>query len=719
MVRYPVLITLFLLVRYMTSNKNIIASNSLVLVNTAIDSNAIVLLSNTSFGSIITVRDLTGDVRSNIPIYISTVTSVQFVNSLDSNFLIQQPFGSLSFAAAGSNKWSVLNTFAFNTPTPTAVSTPVVNISSILFKDIGINSYGRASVLNISSFLQLDGSNVVGGGDEGDGDEEPVVIPDPLVQQSIFASTITVSGSNVQLTPTKSYSFYVTGVKDPFEPSSTNIRTSQNGSNWSNFSVEFINGFGTDIKANNNYIVFAGFANIGVTTDLQIHFITGNSVETRNIYQVDFGVSSNAFLKYEQGSDGYHSILFNNSSNTMLLYTSNIATTSEWSVNDSMTNLSGAAVSFITGYSNIYIVCSTNTAYTFSNIADTYIQSTTFTQGNGFDDDLSISKIIYSPVDSVYLINGRSSSQQRTYWSLNGKSWGTGNDAFPVGVIPPIPQIFKTKDMYINQGTPVEEGLPRIIYVGTNDNPGDPLIYYSYEQDITKQSNFKFIIPLAADIITSVNSINLQSQFANNAIWIGTGNATTGSSRITLDNFLQSNIGVKVTNGLSETYSILPPYVGVSLDPNTRIETSGTLKTSFVTFSNSDQPKNQTLSASNRTLYRNKYPINPVGGFIEFSYNPFGEIGLASYPLCVGTLGAFSNGWWQTLPFQSDELVTIPYVYGFTILPGYSLLVRDGNNLTGNTLCSNTNLTSFPIYSNVFNSANTYLSGSYRLSAVI
>lgn len=704
-----------------TNKKNIIASNSLVLVNTAIDSNAIVLLSNTSFGSIVTVRDLTGNARSNIPIYISTVTSVQFVNSLDSNFLIQQPFGSLSFAAAGSNKWSVLNTFAFNTPTPTAVSTPVVNISSILFKDIGTG--GRASLLNISSFLQLDGSNVVGG---GGGDEEPIVIPDPLVQQSIFASTITVFGSNIPNT-TKSYSFYVTGVKDPLYPLFTNIRTSQDGLNWSNFSVEFTNGFGTDIKANNNYIVFAGFANIGATTDLQIHFITGNSVETRNIYQADFGVSPNAFLKYEQGSDGYHSILFNDSPNetTKLLYTSNIATTSEWSVNNSMTNLSGAAVSFITGYSNIYIVCSTDTAYTFSNIVDTYIQSTTFTQGNGFDDSLSISKIIYSPVDSVYLINGRSYSQQRTYWSSDGKLWGTGNDALPVGV---IPQFFKTKDMYINQGTPVEEGLPRIIYVGTNDIPGGPLIYYSYEQNITQQSNFKNIIP-TPEQITSVNSINLQSQFANNAIWIGTGNTGSGSSRITVDNFLQSNISVKAINGLSETYSLLPPYVGVSLDPNTRIETSGTLKTSFVTFSNSDQPKKQTLSASNRTLYRNTYPINPVGGFIEFVYNVSinsGGPNIVSYPLSIGTLGAFSNGWWQKVYSQTGQsffnpqsVFDPPSVYGFTILPGYSLLVRGSNNLTGNTLYSNTNVTLQPIYSNVFNLSNTYLSGSYRLSAVI
>jgi hypothetical protein len=65
-----------------------------------------------------------------------------------------------------------------------------------------------------------------------------------------------------------------------------------------------------------------------------------------------------------------------------------------------------------------------------------------------------------------------------------------------------------------------------------------------------------------------------------------------------------------------------------------------------------------------------------------------------------------------------------PSVYGFTTLPGYSLLVTSSNNLTGTILCSNTNLSFQPIYSNVFNSnvsnpANRYLSGSYRLSPVI
>jgi hypothetical protein len=705
----------------MTNNKNIIASNSLVLVNTAIDSNAIVLLSNTSFGSIVNVRDQTGNVRSNIPIYVSTVKSVNFTNTADSNFLIQQPFGSLSFAATGSNSWSVLNTFAFNTPTPTAVSTPIINISSILFKDIGVNSYGRASVLNISSFLQLDASNV---GGSGGGDSEPVVVPDPLVQQSIFASTITVSGSNVQLTPTKSYSFYVTGVANPNFASFFNIRTSQDSLNWSNYSVEFTNGFGTDIKTINNYIVFAGFANITSTsTDLQIHFIVNNSVQTRNIYQTEFEVSSNAFLKYEQGSDGYHSILFNSSGNetTILLYTSNIETTSQWSENDNITNLYGTATAFITA-NNYYVLCAGNTAYTFSNIASNFISFTSFTQSSGFDTDLFINKIVYSPVDDIWLVNGKDTGeQQRTYWSDDGKIWATQNDAIPPGAFAPG---FKANDIYINQGTSVEEGLPRIVYVGTNLLiPSAPIVYYSYEQDIKQQSNFHYIVTNPGPgFISGINSISLQSQFGSNSLWITTNSVDAGSSQLTVNNFLQSNITVKLDNGLSKTNSIVAPYIGLlSIDSNPRVETSGTLKTSFVTFSNSDtgQAKNQTLSASNRTLYRNTYPINPVGGFIEFLHNPNNDVSLVSYPLCIGTLGAFSNGWWPTKPVGDPYANSFPYVFGFTTLPGYSLLVRSGNNLTGTILCSNTNLSLQPIYLNVFNSGNTFLSASYRLSPVI
>jgi hypothetical protein len=705
----------------MTNNKNIIASNSLVLVNTAIDSNAIVLLSNTSFGSIVNVRDQTGNVRSNIPIYVSTVKSVNFTNTADSNFLIQQPFGSLSFAATGSNSWSVLNTFAFNTPTPTAVSTPVINISSILFKHIG--TAGRASVLNISSFLQLDASNV---GGSGGGDSEPVVVPDPLVQQSIFASTITVSGSNVQLTPTKSYSFYVTGVANPNFASFSNIRISQDSLSWANFSVEFTNGFGTDIKTINNYIVFAGFANITSTsTDLQIHFIVNNSVQTRNIYPIGFEVSSNAFLKYEQGSDGYHSILFNDVLNetTILLYTSNIETTSTWSENDdsSITNLFGTATSFITA-NNYYVLCGGNTECTFSNIESAPTSLTSFTQSSGFDTNLFINKIVYSPVDDIWLINGKDTdAQQRTYWSDDGKIWATQNDAIPPGAFAPG---FIANDIYINQGTSVEEGLPRIVYVGTNLlNPFAPIVYYSYEQDIKQQSNFHYIVTNPGPgFISGINSISLQLQFGSNSLWIATNSVDAGSSQLTVDNFLQSNITVKLDNGLSKTNSIVAPYIGLlSIDSNTRVETSGTLKTSFVTFSNSDtgQAKNQSLSASNRTLYRNTYPINPVGGFIEFLHNPNNDVSLVSYPLCIGTLGAFSNGWWPTNPVGDPYVNSFPYVFGFTTLPGYSLLVRSGNNLTGTILYSNTNLSLQPIYLNVFNSGNTFLSASYRLSPVI
>lgn len=184
----------------MTNKRNIIASNSLVLVNTAIDSNAIVLLSNTSFGNIVSVRDFTGNVRSNIPIYISTVGTVNFTNTSYSNFLIQQPFGSMSFAATGSNSWSVLNTFAFNTPTPTAISTSAINVSSILFKDTYVP--GHASVLNVDSVLKIDGSNVLSEDISGNGGSGgPLVIPDPLIQQSIFASTITVYDISGQISP--------------------------------------------------------------------------------------------------------------------------------------------------------------------------------------------------------------------------------------------------------------------------------------------------------------------------------------------------------------------------------------------------------------------------------------------------------------------------------------------------------------------------------------
>ena len=691
----------------MTNNRNIIASNSLVLVNTAIDSNAIVLLSNTSLGSIVNVRDLTGNVRSNRPIYISTVRSVNFTNTMDSNFLIQQPFGSMSFAATGSNSWSVLNTFAFNTPTPTAVSTPVANISSMLFKDIGIN--GRASILNISSFIQVDGSNIGGGG----GGSEPIVIPNPLVKSNIFASTITVTSSNIP-SPVSIPNFVATGLRpDEVITGFGNIQSTSDGQWWANIPGDknFLDGFGTDIKKTDTHIVFAGFSNSGDTSYFQIYFMTNNSEGSRIIgSNTDFLVSSNAFLKYEKGINGYHAILFNDPINitTRLYYTNNLETDGPWSISTdaNIGALYGSATSFAQG-NNYYLISSKTT---LQNVNSKLVVITDIVSNNSFlhiTGSFTIDKIKHSKVDNLFLLAGRGGDGNIFnvfYESTFDLSTSILTNSALLSLDLPTND-FTVYDIYINQFSLTELQVPRVIYVGSSLNNNVPNIYYSYNQNIQRQTDFQSF----SNDGSTIYSLTQQDQnivLSTNKPSGNIRNLVGKGGVILLEIFNYNN-----NNNLLNTYSVL--FTGSSLfalDSYTRVETSGILKTSHITFSNSAQTQNQTLTTSNRSLYRNRYPINPVGAYIEFIYNTDvpGGCNIVSYPLYIGGLSGFSNGWWKSFPTNT------PSLFGFTLLPGHGLTLSYGPFI--NTI---TNTSTLPINSNVFNPLSNYLEGTYVLNAII
>ena len=155
-----------------------------MLINTANDSNAIVLLSNsTNVGDIYTVKDSGGFASSTSPIFISTITTSSFLDSTTSNYQIQQPFGYMSFISINSTQWAILNTFANNTGsgnTQSYIETP--QVSSIIFSDSA--TIGTAPILNVSNgILQLNGDFIQGIMNDT---HNNIITTEPLILSNIY-----------------------------------------------------------------------------------------------------------------------------------------------------------------------------------------------------------------------------------------------------------------------------------------------------------------------------------------------------------------------------------------------------------------------------------------------------------------------------------------------------------------------------------------------------
>lgn len=683
----------------MTSNRVIHASTNIVYVNTAIDSNAVVLLSTaTYFAQTISVRDIGGKAGPSNTISISTIDGVSIPTL--SNLQILKPFDSLTFTAPDTKTWKIGNSFAYNT-VGLDVTIKQPQLSSIVFKDLE----GNASIFNVSNAtIQLNRSNIQLG-------RGTLTVPDPLIQKSLHVSTINVMDSNAVsvLVP-----FYATGVATG---DNSNIQISYDGLNWSNYSVEFTNGYGTDIKLTSNYTVITGLTNYFVTgltnnffiqyTKIQLYYIENNTINPRVVYEFPYTFNSNIDIQYAYGTDNYNVILMNDPStnSTALLFSSNITSTSAWSnlTHESIGSLSGGATTLATG-NNVYLVGSTNNVLLVIRSISPY-ESSTLSAGT-----FTITNVKYSKVDNMFLIIGYNTNDTifnvACYSNVNDNTFPTPN------VIQDVTQdnlaTFRAFDVYINQGTAVEAGLPRVVYVGSNTSSRYPLIYYSYSQDITQQSNFYSIPP--SNFGDSVNIIYSITLHGSN-LYVSTDNDTYGMAIIDSNGFANSNLYAKNSNNLYKTYAIGSSTTVINnsseniFDSNTRMSISGTLETNFIRINS------QQFSVSNATLYSGNYLLNPVGASIEFAirHTLSGELlTLVSYPLYSGQLNDFQNGWWP----QSFAY----YVHGFTVQPGYKLIAHTSNNSTGAILCSNINTTYIPIYSNVGTPLIRYSRASYILS---
>ena len=196
---------------------------------------------------------------------------------------------------------------------------------------------------------------------------------------------------------------------------------------------------------------------------------------------------------------------------------------------------------------------------------------------------------------------------------------------------------------------------------------------------------------------------------------------TTGySNQLNISNgtlFLNNALlqGVPITSNLNTT-SIQASTITVSRsgaltsnESTVRLNVSGTIETNFLTLNDQKLTTLNTLSVNINTLYRNAYAINGVGGYIEFGYSNT----TTTYPLYIGSLPNISLGWWNINTIQSNG----GFVSGFITLPGNQLLAKDSNLVI---ICSNTNTTAFPLYSNINtnNSGSTFLTASYDLISI-
>jgi hypothetical protein len=193
----------------------------------------------------------------------------------------------------------------------------------------------------------------------------------------------------------------------------------------------------------------------------------------------------------------------------------------------------------------------------------------------------------------------------------------------------------------------------------------------------------------------------------------GGGGGGTIPDPLTVDSIQVSSITISSNSVFSSSES------------NVRLAVSGGIQTNFLNLvDQTTSPQTTQISVSCNTLYRNTYPISPVGAYIEFGYRVAintvdNAYALTTHPLYLGTLGSILDGWWATTSnpvFVSGN----GFINGYIVLPGYALMGYDAANLTGNLVCALSNTSALPLYSNV-NNYQGYVSpiaGSYNLKSI-
>ena len=131
-------------------------STTLIQIDTSVFANSphIVLLSNVnSPGSMITIRDTTGNAGQTNVVIVSTTTGVSYLDGggpLNNIYTINQPYGYLTVTPKTPNIWGVINTFAFPDASASA-NLNMINVSSINISTIGYIQHALISTASIST----------------------------------------------------------------------------------------------------------------------------------------------------------------------------------------------------------------------------------------------------------------------------------------------------------------------------------------------------------------------------------------------------------------------------------------------------------------------------------------------------------------------------------------------------------------------------------------
>ena len=131
-------------------------STTLIQIDTSVLANSphIVLLSNVnSPGSMITIRDTTGNAGQTNTVIVSTTIGVSYLDGggpHNNIYTINQPYGYLTVTPKTPNIWGVINSFAFPDASASA-NLNIINVSSINISTIGYIQHALISTASIST----------------------------------------------------------------------------------------------------------------------------------------------------------------------------------------------------------------------------------------------------------------------------------------------------------------------------------------------------------------------------------------------------------------------------------------------------------------------------------------------------------------------------------------------------------------------------------------
>ena len=688
----------------MPDNTLIYANKNIVYVNTAIDSNAIVFLSNASyFGQTVTIKDSAGKAGPTNIIRITTCNDVSYLDPTLSNLTIQQPFGYLTFTASSEKKWSLANTFAFDTMfTSATINTP--NLNTILYKDIFSN--GSISIISVNNGNLLINNQSIQGVNT-----TPIEITNPLIANTIRASNVKISMSN-----TSNTLYFSAGYNTSFN----NVQVSYNSSNWSAATVNFNNGFASKILYVNDTLVALGGVEELISGSTYNHYweikTSFNNINwitrKKELFYPNYPASiiNNVLLDIKY-ANGYYVLFVGNKDNSyadkyvFIYYSTNLI---NWDLIDNSVSFYYART-FEIDNSNRILIGDYNTLYIY-NLEQKLLTNNSLI-ANYNDLEVIIDKIKYVNIGNTYIISGYTSNtdtgKRKITSILNMNNLAAKLNQNITDELFITNNNFTVNDMYVNQGTPNEVSLPTILYVGTTSTNDNTCIYYTF-CNINDQSNITPIsITTGNYLLSNIYSI----YYYNKTLFLASDgrDITNPQNVIILDsNYFINIIGnFKLGNNLITTYSyqIIDNYSPIN---NNLLNISNKITTNFLSLSNIGLAlTNQTISYSNNILYRNNYAINPVGAHIEFRDS---SSNFSTYPLYIGSLSNFNNGWWDKIYNKN--------VSAFIVESGYKLDVYSEPNYTLPLICSVSNTTSNPIYSNVYNLATPYSNASYNLTSL-